>query len=250
MKLVSFDLEIAKILPEETFDWQAERPLGISCAALRTRGYGPMMDKTGITYKAHPQLSTDEAGKIVDDLYFFAKRGHTLVTVNGTGFDLQILAEESGRWLDCANLAINYHCDLMLMSVCAKGWRTGPDTFAQAANSAKMHNVTLKDGSVLDDMHGGRAPQMWVDGEDEAVLAYLRQDVDATLDVALVALMKGELVWYAKSGNPHAIPLQNGRLPTVAEMLEWPYPNVGWMDNPPSRLAIVGWALDILKEDA
>ena len=39
MKLLAFDLEIAKPLPEGCTDWKAHSPLGISCAAtLRSDG--------------------------------------------------------------------------------------------------------------------------------------------------------------------------------------------------------------------
>ena len=37
MSLISWDIEIAKILPENVADWKVHRPLGISCAAAASR---------------------------------------------------------------------------------------------------------------------------------------------------------------------------------------------------------------------
>lgn len=265
MKIAAFDLEIAKVLPEDETDWQAHRPLGVSCAAYYA---------TDGNYTVYPRpyidedtgelddlvLTDDESGAklhnpavrdFVERLQGYADQGYTIVTVNGVGFDFQILAEESGMWSECANLALSHHCDFMLMSVCKLGWRTGLDAFAIGADvESKLKSVTLKDGSVLHEMNGARAPELWAAGEYEAVLAYLRRDVIATLEVARVALAHGALGWFSSTGRFWEIDLprmelsSKYRLPTVAEMLRWRRPNTSWMTDPPDPMEIAHWALE------
>ena len=102
MKLASFDLEIAKAV--EGDDWQTQR-LGISCAAVML-----------------PEMNVSGAAGLVRNLAGLAADGYTLVTVNGAGFDFAVLAEESGMVAECADLMLNHHCDLMMMSVCRLPW--------------------------------------------------------------------------------------------------------------------------------
>lgn len=266
MKFAAFDIEIAKILPEGEIDWQAERPLGISCAAITlspemlhfgdydgvacwyglTNGFP--YDGSGGDYRTriHGRMDRRECAGLVRNMLSLAQvDGYTFVTVNGLGFDFQILAEESGMWRECADLALNYHCDLMMMTVCAKGWRTGLDSLAKGAEiESKLKSVALKDGSVLHGMNGAMAPQMWADGEYDAVLAYLRQDVVATMGVAQTAVARQALRWVSSKGREWRIGIPDGRLPTCAEMLQWQRPDTSWMTDPPNPAEIAGWALD------
>jgi hypothetical protein len=148
-------------------------------------------------------------------------------------------------WKECADLALNSHCDLMLMSVCALGWRTGLDAFAKGAGvESKLKAVTLKDGSTLHDMSGARAPELWQAGEYDAVLAYLRQDAIATLQVAETAITRRKLRWLSSKGKEWGISLLGGTLPTCAEMLTWPRRDTSWMKDPPNPFKIAEWALE------
>jgi hypothetical protein len=45
---------------------------------------------------------------------------YTIVTWNGTGFDFDILAEESGMLAECKGLAVN-HVDMMFHVLCRLG---------------------------------------------------------------------------------------------------------------------------------
>lgn len=249
MKLVSFDLEIAKEV--EGHDWQAQRPLGISCAAAMTSTphitfHNPKLwhthkDFVGMSPPA--AMSVEQCRSMVRGLIGVAAAGYTIVTVNGAGFDFPVLAEESGMVAECADLALNHHCDLMMMSVCRLGWRVGLDALAAGAEVAgKLHDVTLNDGRIIDNMSGAMAPQLWAAGEHEAVLAYLKDDVRATLETAVRAVERGRLGWRSSKGRWWEVPLSNGRLPTVAEMLQWPRPDTSWMSDPPNPDAIVAWA--------
>ena len=248
MKLVSFDLEIAKAV--EGHDWQAQRPLGISCAAVMTSQphitYGDThfwhthKDFVGDMPPAY--MSVEQCRSMVRGLMGLAADGFTIVTVNGAGFDFAVLAEESGMVAECADLAINYHCDLMLISVCNLGWRVGLESLAIGAGvKGKLHNVTLSDGRIIDNMSGAMAPQMWQQGERDAVLAYLKDDVRSTLETAVHAVKYGNLGWYSSKGRWWSVKLPDGRLPTVAECLTWPRPDTSWMSDPIDPDALVAW---------
>ena len=247
MKIAAFDLEIAKILPDDTPDWQAHRPLGITCAAVLATGPDPLIDDWDFTWKGTPQLTPSGCQDMVKKLQWLADQGYTIVTVNGLGFDFQILAEESDMWRECAYIALLHHCDFMLMSLCGKGWPTGLNALAEYAGSQKLKSVTLKDGSALNDMHGAVAPQLWADGEYEAVLTYLNQDVKSTLAIAQKALDIGYLGWHSSTGRFWSVGLsQDNTLPTVDQTLKWPRPNTSWMTNPinPDSLAQWAWESD------
>lgn len=262
MKLAAFDLEIAKILPEGDFDWQAQRPLGISCACLlgsdnslvtfpskKIDDYTGVFDEV-VAFDDWSTIRLDEPSlrELVSILRSYTDQGFIIVTVNGLGFDFQILAEESGMWRECADLALNHHCDLMLASVCAKGWRTGLDSFAKGAGiKSKLKEVILNDGTVLQGMDGAKAPELWAAGEYDAVLAYLKQDVVVTLEAARTAVERGELRWLSSTSRLWGVALPGRVLPTCAEMLKWPRPDTSWMTDPPDPMEIGAWALKALK---
>ena len=126
MKLAAFDLEIAKEVEGE--DWQLQRPLGISCAMALTNApiaSDPGGDPWLLTWKGEPQLTTYGARQIVEQLYWLVTNGFTIVTVNGLGFDFAILAEESGMVDECADIALNHHCELRWKSKKGRGWAVG-----------------------------------------------------------------------------------------------------------------------------
>ena len=244
-KLAAFDLEIARTMEEGDFDWKAKRPLGITCAQIIASGPDMPGDQWDVRWYGEPKLTADECKSIVQEMQWMTKEGYLIVTVNGIGFDFDILAEESGMWAECADLALHHHCDLMMMSVCELGWRTGLDAFAKGAGvESKLKSVTLADGRILEGMDGGKAPELWAAGECEAVLAYLAQDVRSTLETAETAVLRKRLEWRSSKGKLWRVGLTDGRLPTVMECLGWPRPNVSWMDDPPEPFEICEWALE------
>src|SRR5690242_3119322 len=96
MTLASFDLEIAKELPENVNDLLAYAPLGISCAAAAFEDSSSIMLWQGV-----PKLSKEECRKLVQDLTACVASGYTLVTWNGCSFDFRVLAQESGMLAEC-----------------------------------------------------------------------------------------------------------------------------------------------------
>ena len=234
MNLISFDIEIAKIIPDFSGDLFAHAPLGISCAAV---AHDDVKFWQGV-----PQLTKEENQKMVRDLMAYAEQGYTFVTWNGCGFDFRLLAEESGMAEECSELALN-HVDLMLLVTFNKGWYLGLDKALKGAGIAgKVHEVTLKNGETLRNMDGGMAPSLWADAEHDAVLTYLRGDVEQTLALAKNIQQTNEIRWLSNRGKPQSVAIP--KLLTVRDCFNLPEPDTSWMSNPPTRESFVSWMPD------
>lgn len=240
MKLISFDLEIAKSLPDGFDDWQKFAPLGITCVALAIKKN--WKENYVSFFQGIPRMTKAEASALVDDMLERYYSGNTFLTFNGTSFDFHVLAQESGRYDDCAGLAWN-HVDLMLIATIQKGWYVGLDSCLQAHGlKSKEHRVKLKDGSWIDDMGGAKAPQMWALGETEAVLTYLRRDVESQMELASSCLTNGSLHFKSKNGKMHSVrAVHDGKLFTVKEIMAKPMADNSWMDKPPTKSHFVEW---------
>lgn len=232
MSIIAFDLEISKSLPIGCRDWKEHRPLGISCASF----YAGTMPTD---FFAIPQLTKESAGEIVDYMLERQREGDTIVTVNGCSFDFDVLAEESGRREECVELCWN-HCDLMLLATFQKGWMVGLDSMLQGHNlPLKEHRVELSDGTVIEDMSGAMAPELWRRGETAAVLHYLHGDVFGTYNLATQVNKLKQLRFVSRAGKFHWV--EADKLYTVREMMDFPKIDTSWMDNPPTRESFVAW---------
>lgn len=234
MNLISFDLEIAKELPDGCADWKSQAPLGISCSA-HWDGFD------FVKFHDTPQLSQKIASMQVDWMIEQAERGKRFLTWNGCSFDFNVLAQESGRWKECAMLCLE-HVDMMLIATISKGWFVGLDRALEAHGiESKQHKVQLNDGSWIEDMSGAKAPAMWKAGETTAVLEYLRGDVERPLLLAIDIEKRKQLRFKSKNGKTHAVPVDH--LYTVKEMLQKPMADNSWMDNPPTKRQFVKWMI-------
>ncbi len=234
MKLLSFDIEISKVIDNFSGDLFKHSPLGISCAAV---AHDEVKFWQGV-----PQLTKEENQQMVRDLMDYKDAGYTIVTWNGCGFDFRLLAEESGMVDECAALAID-HVDLMLLVTFNKGWYLGLDKALNGAGiGSKVHEVKLKSGETLHDMNGGMAPELWAKGEHDAVLTYLRGDVEQTLALAKNVQKTRKIRWLSGRGKPQSVAAP--KLLTVRECFSLPEPDVSWMDNPPTRESFVQWIPD------
>jgi len=238
MKLISFDLEISKILPEFSGNLFDYAPLGISCAAV---AHGEVVFWQGI-----PQLSKEDCQGLVKELMAYASSGYTFVTWNGSGFDFRVLAQESEMFEECGELAL-HHIDMMLLVTFTKGWFLGLDKALMGANIAgKVHEVNLANGDIITNMDGGMAPDLWAKEEYDAVLTYLRGDVEQTLALAKVVQESKRIRWTSGSGKPQSASVP--RLMTVKECFDIPEPDTSWMSNPPQRENFVSWIPDWKKK--
>jgi hypothetical protein len=234
MRFAAFDLEIAKLLPERVDDLKAHAPLGIACAAVAL-GDG---DETRI-WQGVPQMTPAACRELVGDLQQLAASGYTLLTWNGCSFDFFVLAQESGLLEECADLALA-HVDLMLTVTFTKGYYLGLDKALQGAGLAgKRSSVTLRDGSILDGMSGVKAPALWADGEYEAVLAYLKDDVLQLSQLGEHIRRTRSIQWTSGRGRPQFVAVE--RFLSVRECFAIPEPDTSWMSNPPTRAQFVDW---------
>lgn len=230
-KYVAFDIETAKDVPGEDFNWKPHRPLGISCAAGLCSDakdpilwYGKTPDGT-----PGPRMSQADARQLVNDLSSLVAKGYTLLTWNGLGFDLDILAEESGCPQQCRDLA-RAHVDMMFHILCVKGFPVGLD------NAAKGLGIAGKPPG----MSGEKAPLLWAQGRHDDVLKYVAQDVRVALQIACLCDTQRRFTWLTRKGTPSTMDLRKGWL-TVGEALELPLPDTAWMTNPIPRSASAGW---------
>lgn len=234
VKLASFDLEIAAVFSEDVEDWAQQPDLGISCAALASSDSEEVQVWAGV-----PRLDRSEAAEMVHALAEWVESGYTIVTWNGCAFDFRVLAEESGLLAESSSLAWR-HVDLMLMVTFSKGHYLGLQKALEGAGlSGKLKSVRLSDGSILRDMDGSKAPHLWAQGEHEAVIAYLKQDVRQQLLLAQSVLDSGSIRWISRSGNLQVVPFS--RLLTVEKCFQLPEPDTSWMTDPPRREQFVGW---------
>jgi hypothetical protein len=230
-KYLAFDIEIAQELPEGAQDWQAHRPLGITCAATLADDAEQPLLWYGLSDDDRPadRMDQQDAIKLVEYLETMTHAGYTVLTWNGLGFDLDILAEESGMLEACKRLAPD-HVDMMFHVFCALGYPVGLD------RAAKGMGLTGK----TEGMSGALAPRMWAEGQHQQVLDYVAQDARTTLALAQSCEKRRQLVWTTRRGSRSRMPLPSGWL-TVRQALALPQPDVSWMSDPWPRSKFTGW---------
>jgi hypothetical protein len=230
-KYVAFDIETAKDVPGEDFNWKPHRPLGICCAAgLCSDAQEPILwyGKTGDGQPA-PRMSKAEAAGVVRELAELVAKGYTLLTWNGLGFDLDILAEESGLREECRELVLG-HVDMMFHVFCEKGFPVGLDKAAQG----------LGIPGKPPGMSGEKAPLMWAAGQHEDVLKYVTQDVRAALQIGHTCEGKRRFAWLTRKGTTSTMDLKKGWL-NVREAMQLPLPDTSWMREPIPRREFTRW---------
>ena len=150
-RYISFDIEIVKEIPTGTDDWTSLRPLGISVASTLDSVTGQVdlwyhgMDQKTPLGGAMDQA---EAQRLVNYLYWAQEeQGRPILTWNGLSFDFDVLAEESGMWAECQQLA-RHHVDMMLQFFCMKGYAVGLEAVSKGLGLA----------GKTEGMHGDLAP--------------------------------------------------------------------------------------------
>ena len=224
-RYLAFDIETAKLVPENESNWKSHRPLGIACAATLLAD----TDETILWRGRSHQMTQEDAIELVEYLSAKAARGYTILTWNGLSFDFNVLAEESGRLDECRRLA-SAHLDLMFHVVCRLGYGVSLDAAARGMGlTGKPEGMT-----------GALAPVLWAEGKREEVLRYVAQDVRTTLELATTCEACGSMHWISKSGNLRTMRLPRGWL-TVDQAQELPLPNTSWMTDPWLRTTFTDW---------
>ena len=230
-RYIAFDIETAKEVPGDDFNWRPHRPLGISCAATLASDadqpllwYGKALD--GAPEK---QMSRQDAQGLVQYLSSMAAEGFRILTWNGLGFDFDVLAEESGAAASCREHALG-HVDMMFHVFCSLGYPVALDKAAQG-----MGLPGKPPG-----MSGLMVPKLWAQGHFKEVLEYVARDARTTLEIARACEQRGRLGWITRKGTKSSMPLTNGWL-TVREALQLPEPDTSWMSTPLSRRDFTAW---------
>lgn len=228
---LAFDIETAKDIPGEEFNWRAHRPLGISCAATLAADedrpllwHGRKPDGSPA-----PRMSRGEARALLDHLTKMAAKGYRILTWNGLGFDFDVLAEESGAAALCRECALG-HVDMMFHVFCLQGYPVALDKAAQGMGlRGKPPGMT-----------GAKAPSLWAAGRFQEVLDYVAQDVRTALDIALTCEKRRKLAWITRKGTTSSMPLPGGWL-AVRDALQLPPPDTSWMKAPLQRRDFTAW---------
>lgn len=221
-----FDLETTEIAPDRASG--AVPP--ISCAALALWD-----DSTEAMFlpAAAPEcygedgvMSRAGAVRVVRRLEELVAAGGELVTWNGAGFDLPVLARASGLHAECVRLALG-GIDMMFQVLATKGW---PIKLAVALEGMGLPGKT---GDGLE------AVNLWRAGRHQEVLDYCAADAARTRRLALAA-DGGALRWRSSKGLPQTLSLTGGWL-TVEQCLALPEPDTSWMDQPLRRIDLLAW---------
>ena len=234
-RYLAFDIETARPFPENR-DWRSARPLGIACAAA----YGTGDQRPRAWYnrspdgEIQPSLTRQQAQSLVNQLATLTDpekppEPFKLLTWNGLGFDLDILAEESGMIDECRQIALN-HIDMMFHFYCTLGYPLGLDKAAHG-----MGTPGKPEG-----MNGALANDMWNSGDRAPVIQYCGADVRSTLALARECEKQRRLQWTSNAGRTRFFNLADGWL-TVREALEIPEPDRSWMTDPLPKETFVGW---------
>ena len=226
-KFVGMDIETVKII-ETGEDWQSHRPLGIACAAFASR----TQSKIFAADADKSQMTPDQVGEMVGWIENLVRHGAVMVTWNGLHFDWPVIAEESGAFDACQNLALE-HVDMMYHLFCAKGF---PLSLAVAADGMKV-------GSKTKNVTGNLAPVMWDEGKRQEVMDYCMQDTLLTLNLARKCEQHGRLDWVSRSGMLNRLRLPNGWL-RVCDAAQMELPDTNWMASPIPRSKFDDWVME------
>jgi hypothetical protein len=230
-RYLAFDIETAKDVPGDDFNWRPHRPLGISCAATLASGCDDVRVWHGKSNEGAPaaRMTVQDITELLQYLCAMADDGFTILTWNGLGFDFDILAEESAAATHCQTCALG-HVDMMFHIVCSLGYPVALDKGAQGMGlPGKPAGMT-----------GFLAPRLWAEGQYQQVLDYVAQDVRMAMRIAEAAEQRRRFEWITRKGTKSQMPLPNGWL-TVSESLKLPEPDTSWMSNPLKRRDFMGW---------
>lgn len=232
-KYLAFDIETATDVPGDDFNWRSHRPLGITCAAALPYDAGEptVWHAQGADGSPAERMTREEAQRVVECLGQWVADGYTVLTWNGLGFDFDILAEESGAFETCKDLALN-HVDMMFHVLCDRGFPVALDKAAQAMG------IKGKPAGIS----GQLAPRLWIQGRYQEVIDYVAQDVRIALQIANACETTRSFKWSTRRGTTGFMPLESGWL-SVRDAMQLPEPDTSWMSNPLTRQNFTSWLM-------
>ena len=230
-RFLAFDIETAKDVPGEDFNWRPHRPLGISCAATLASPSSEVVLWHGKTNDGAPapRMTRDDAAGLLQYLCKMAQDGFTILTWNGLGFDFDILAEEAAAAESCQACAL-----------CPCGYDVSHRLFPGLSGGTRQR--CTRDGVARQAGRHDRlaGPQALGAGHHKDVLDYVSQDVRMAMQIAEAAECRRRFEWITRKGTKSKMPLPKGWL-TVSEALTLPEPDTSWMSNPLKCRDFTGW---------
>ena len=228
MNFLSYDVELYNNLEEGPISYKDMIP-SIAATCTVTTDLRFWYDIPYIT----KETSKDLVSFMIDEM----RKGFIPFTWNGVSFDFNLLAQYSGMVEECAELALN-GVDGMLLITFNKGYFLGLDAALLGAGlQSKQHAVKLNSGLDFS-MTGKDAPEMWRNGEYDAVKTYLTGDVFRPLELITAIEKNKGIKWTSKSGKSM---FQKTPLTPVKELFSIPIPDTSWMANPKPREEFVNW---------
>lgn len=222
MKLAAFDLEIVKSV-DGIDDWFTVAPLGISCVAVALSD-----SPNAIVWYGDKELGKVGALEVIAGLMELDYQGYRICGFNSLGFDFRVLASESGNYHNCRWLA-RRHYDIYFQLFCLLGYGQGLDRLAKGMGTARKAKG----------IDGAKAPEMWRNGQKQAVLDYCVQDTRSTLELIQAIEQARQAQWTSKNGNTVAVEID--KLLTVSQALALPEPDTSWMPNAWGRDKFSSW---------
>lgn len=170
-------------------------------------------------------LQTQKFLQLLWDTY---KAGFKLFTMNGTGFDWQLLYRitEDTR---CIKLALKSY-DPCFQVLCMTGFPVGLESLAVANNVPRAYK----------EMEGKSAPKEWYLGNFQEVMTYVTGDVIRLEGVVKSIIKQRGVYWQTNSGGLRWLMMPQGFL-TVEQCLKLPFPDTSWQTNPIKREDNLRW---------
>lgn len=166
------DIETTQKIPE---DWnKSPTCIPIACMAYKI---GKLTHVVHNKDNIGEAMTNQQVVQIIEDLIKYTKL-HTLVTFNGSGFDVRLLAEYAkvknggprGLYEEVREMNLNRHIDLMFLAVCVRGH---PVSLQKTCDAMGVGSKSLAGGGL-------EAVVLWNLGGESItrVLEYNKQDVE------------------------------------------------------------------------
>jgi len=222
----TFDLETARVVPAGA-NPVAHMPLGITIAACRLPSGEVRFWHGGSTDKPAPFMTRAECVSLVRDLQILTGDSTPLVSWNGAALHFLVLADESGLWSECVDLAL-HHVDVAFHFICSQGFTVSMGAVGRTLGLSKQ--ATRREAN---------APATWRKEGFSRVQEYLEEDLTMLAAIYRAAVRDRGLSWITRQGTPRRweapAPL------SVVQALRLQPRDTDWMRNAILRKQCVDW---------
>jgi hypothetical protein len=189
---IAFDVELDRLVPE---NWSDESAPHITCAAIFSSDGTSKVFFTPSDNGGAPKMLSEDAAKLLDELWVHAKNGALIISWGGTAVDFRALycalRGDSERQQICMQL-VQHHIDIPIASSTDIGMMMGLDAAAQGTGQGRKSNLI-----------SANAPRMWTEGMQKEVLEHVKLDAMLTLKVyqTIMRQVPPSLTWSTRAGR-------------------------------------------------